>query len=141
QGSHRPRALQGRRCEAGRRHRMGRDGDRHRRLGGAVSWVQERWIRWCDLARDALARRSDAGRGVAAEHGRAESVVETGGSVTGGEMVRRFVAILGVFFVFIPPALHAQAAKGALPGNLTDQGAPAPPGASVTTTEATPHTS
>ncbi|PYR53838.1 MAG: hypothetical protein DMF91_27765 [Acidobacteria bacterium] len=50
-------------------------------------------------------------------------------------MVRRFVAILGVFFVFIPAALHAQAVKGALLGNITDQGGLAVPGASVTITE------
>src|SRR5436309_2450636 len=50
-------------------------------------------------------------------------------------MVRRFVAILGVFFVFIPAALHAQAVKGSLLGNITDQGGLAVPGASVTITE------
>jgi outer membrane receptor protein involved in Fe transport len=50
-------------------------------------------------------------------------------------MVRRFVAILGVFFVFIPAALHAQAVKGALLGNITDQGGLAVPGATVTITE------
>jgi hypothetical protein len=50
-------------------------------------------------------------------------------------MVRRFVAILGVFVVFIPAALHAQAVKGALLGNITDQGGLAVPGATVTITE------
>ena len=49
-------------------------------------------------------------------------------------MVRRFVAIAGVLFVFIPAALHAQAVKGALLGNVTDQAGLAVPGTTVTIT-------
>ena len=50
-------------------------------------------------------------------------------------MSGRLAAVLGVLFVFIPVALHAQAVKGALLGNITDQGGLAVPGATVTITE------
>src|SRR2546430_5078937 len=50
-------------------------------------------------------------------------------------MIRRFVAIVYVLLVCVPGVLHAQAVKGALLGNITDQGGLAVPGATVTITE------
>src|SRR5436190_17433944 len=50
-------------------------------------------------------------------------------------MLRRLIPVLAVLFVFIPAALHAQAVKGGLLGNVTDQGGLAVPGATVTITE------
>src|SRR5262245_61898923 len=78
-------------------------------------------------AQTGLTRRSSSSSG--------ETVVFCNSRTRGRSTMRRFLGVAALIGVVWPAAAGAQAVKGSLVGNITDQGGLAMPGVTVTITE------